>query len=249
MAVESSSPANGPVERPFSVSADVYDIIYGDLPYTEHAERITALVRDHMSEAATLLEVGCGTGLYLDLFRHEFAVEGLDISPDMLEVARHRMPDIPLHLGDMRTFELRSRFDVIACLFSSIGYMETRSDLLAAVANFVKHLAPGGVLVIDAWFTPGAWISGHIGTSVAERDGLVVARISHGVVEGAVSVMDMHHLVGRPGVGVKHYVERHRMGLFTHEEFMGVFAELGFDAYRLDDLVSMGRNRYFAFAT
>lgn len=235
--------------KPFTASADVYDIIYGDLPYGEQADRIANLVRDHARAAATLLEVGCGTGAFLHELRRHFAVEGLDVSAAMLDQARRRAPDLALHLGDMRTFDLGRKFDAIACLFSSIGYMATRSDLVAALSNFVRHLAPGGVIVIDPWFTPNAWIPGHVGTTMAQRDGVVVARLSYGAVEGAVSLMDMHHLVGQPGVGVTYFVERHRMGLFTDDEFMNVFAEIGLEGQRLDDLAFMGRSRYVAVTT
>jgi SAM-dependent methyltransferase len=198
--------------------------------------------------AHSLLEVGCGTGRYLQELRRHFSVEGLDVEPAMLDIARQRLPDVPLHEGDMRTFDLGRPFDAVMCLFSSIGYMTTREDLAAALGNMRRHLVPGGVMVIDPWFTPDAWIERHIGAGLDERGDLVVARLSHGTSDGRISVMDMHHLVGRKGVGVDHYVERHVMGLFTDEEYMDVFAEVGLAAERLDDLAWMDRNRYVAVA-
>lgn len=235
-------------DQPFSASAAVYDLIYRHLPYAEQADRIAGLVRERTPGAQTLLEVGCGTGRYLEELRRHFSVWGLDIEPAMLDLARTRLPDVPLHEADMRTFELARTFDVVVCLFSSIGYMTTRHDLVAALGNMRRHLVPGGVMVIDPWFTPDAWVHGHVGTTFEEGDGLVVARLSYGSSDGAVSVMDMHHLVGARGVGVEHYVERHVMGLFTDEQYMDAFAEVGLDARRLDDLAWMGRNRYVAVA-
>ena len=243
-----SGGAPAPRQRPFHLSADVYDVIYQHLPYVEQADRIAELVRQWMPAARSLLEVGCGTGRYLVELGRYFSVEGLDVEPAMLDVARTRLADVPLHEGDMRTFDLGRTFDVIACLFSSIGYMTTRAGLAAAVENMRRHLVPGGVMVIDPWFTPEAWIDGHVGGSLERRDDVVVGRLSHGTVDGNVSVMEAHHLVGRQGRGVEHYVERHVMGLFTDEQYMDIFAELGLDAERLDDLVWMGRNRYVAVA-
>ncbi len=235
-------------QPPFTVSAEVYDVIYQDLPYAEQADRIAELVRERLPGATSLLEVGCGTGRYMvELGRH-FAVEGVDVGSEMLDLARRRLPSAQLHHGDMRTFDLARPFDVVACLFSSIGYMTTRADLAAAIGNMLRHLVPGGVMVIDPWFTPDAWIEGHIGVDLERRDDVVVVRLSHGTVDGRVSVTDMHHLVGRQGHGVGHYVERHVMGLFTDAEYMALFAEFDMEAVRLDDLAWSGRNRYVAVA-
>jgi ubiquinone/menaquinone biosynthesis C-methylase UbiE len=241
--------APGPQQRPFHRSADVYDIIYQWLPYAEQADRIAELVRERRPEARSLLEVACGTGRYLvELQRHFSVIEGLDVEAAMLDIARERLPDVPLHEGDMRTFDVGRTFDVVVCLFSSIGYMTTREDLTAALRNMRRHLVPGGVMVIDPWFTPDAWIDGHVGGSLERGEDVVVGRLSHGTVDGTVSVMDAHHLVGRQGRGVEHYVERHVMGLFTDEQYVEVFGELGLDAERLDDLAWMDRNRYVAVA-
>lgn len=234
---------------PFTLSADVYDVIYQWLPYAEQADRIAELVRERRPGARTLLEVGCGTGRYLvELRRHFSVVEGLDVEPAMLDVARRRLPQVPLHRGDMRTFDIGRRFDAVVCLFSSIGYMRTRTDLVAAIDTMRRHLVAGGVMVIDPWFTPEAWVDGHVGGSLERGDDVIVCRLTHGTVDGNVSVMEAHHLVGRQGRGVEHYVERHVMGLFTNEQYMDVFAELGVAADRLDDLAWMGRGRYVAEA-
>jgi SAM-dependent methyltransferase len=231
---------------PFTVSADVYDIIYQHLPYDEQAARIVTRVRALLPTARSLLEVGCGTGQFLARFHAEFSVEGLDISEQMLAVAATRVPDLPLHCTDMRSFQLGRQFDVVACLFSSIGYMTSPSDLRAAVSTMAGHLVAGGVMIIDPWFTPKAAVDGFVGGSVDERGDVVVARVIHSLVEGRVSVTDMHHVVARANVGIEHYIERHRMGLFSDEEYAALLDELGCDAARFDDVAWSGRSRWVA---
>ncbi len=237
-------------EPPFSVSAEDYDLIYQNLPYDEQAESITAAIRTRRPGAETLLEVGCGTGQFLVRLREEFIVEGVDLSAAMLAVARRRVPDVALHRSDMRDFDLGRRFDAVACLFSSIGYMTTLDDVRRALENFVGHLLPGGVLVVDPWFSPDGIIPGYVGAGL-ERDGpgYAVARLSHMEVRGRLSVMDLHHLVGRAGGGITHYVERHEMGLVTDAEYGAIFADLGMDAVRTDDVAWSGRSRWIAVAS
>lgn len=74
-------------------------------------------------------------------------------------------------------------------------------------------------------------------------------RMSTGEVHGAISFVDMHHLVGRSGDTVHYDAELHRMGLLSNDDYMTMFGEPGFVAERLDDLAFMDRNRYVAFAT
>ena len=67
--------------------------------------------------------MACGTGRHVELLRKRYEVEGLDISGEMLEAARARCPGVVFHQADMRTFALGRRFDVVTCLFGSIGYV------------------------------------------------------------------------------------------------------------------------------
>ena len=40
-------------------------------------------------------------------------------------------------------------YDVVLCLFSSIGYVKTKSNLNRAVKCMANHLTPGGILLIE----------------------------------------------------------------------------------------------------
>ena len=105
---------------------------------------IQATLDAQAPRARSLLDVGCGTGRHLELLRERYEVEGLDINPTMLEAARERCPDVTFHEADMADFDLGSRFDVVMCLFSSIGYVRTEARLRSAVLCMRRHLNPGG---------------------------------------------------------------------------------------------------------
>jgi len=45
-------------------------------------------------------------------------------------------------------------------------------------------------------------------------------------VDGRLSIMDMHSLVGTPE-GIEHYAERHALGLFTSDEMTHVLRDCG----------------------
>jgi SAM-dependent methyltransferase len=140
-------------EAPFQRIARYYDAIYaarGRDPFAEIALLFSALASDGLNVASRkILDAGCGTGVHLDALGRHGAVEGLDRSPDMLDFARNRHPDVPLHLRDFADFQLESRFNVICCLFGSAGYLPDRIALRRALACLGVHLAPGGVLLVE----------------------------------------------------------------------------------------------------
>ena len=89
-------------EHPFGPSARVYDIVYSHLDYPESAALVEGLIRERNPQARSLLDMSCGTGLHLSIWRDSFEeVEGADIDPAMLAVARERLGgSVPLHEAD-----------------------------------------------------------------------------------------------------------------------------------------------------
>lgn len=202
--------------------------MYGDKSFIDEAATLRAIVERRRPGARTLLDVGCGTGGHLIHTREWIAVEGLDLSESMLEVARHKLPDVPLHAGDMRSFALDRRFDVVTSLFSAIGYVRSVEELEAAVATMARHLEPGGLLAIEPWFTPGQWQPGRKvrGGLLVDRDDLKVARLVVSEIQGRFAVTPMHHLVATPG-GVEHFVETHELFLAEVDELRAAFTAAG----------------------
>jgi SAM-dependent methyltransferase len=209
----------------FDKSAELYDLFYDWKDYRAESEKVRQLVTARHANARTLLDVACGTGSHLVHLREWFAVEGLDIDPGLLKVAARRLPDIPLHHADMRDFDLGRAFDVVTCLFSSIGYVETTAGLSRAVQTMARHLAASGVLIVEPWLTPDTFDPNRLGRVVlGERPDLQAVRMNGSRVEGNRSILDFHYLVARPG-SVEHLTETHTLGLFTDDEYRSAFEE------------------------
>ena len=136
----------------FSESAHVYDAIYGAFKdYAAETALIAALVRAEHPDARNILDVACGTGEHAKHLRyhHGFDVDGLDLDAGLLSVARTKVPEAQFFEADMSDFELNRRFDVVMCLFSSIGYLRSLDRITAALRCFRRHLALGGVIIVE----------------------------------------------------------------------------------------------------
>jgi SAM-dependent methyltransferase len=113
------------------------------------AARVLGFIRRHRPEAASLLELGCGTGSILARLIGIPSLTGLDRSPEMLAIAAQKVPGARLIEGDMASFALDERFDVVICVFDSLNHLLT-FDAWRSMFNAVhRHLADGGIFIFD----------------------------------------------------------------------------------------------------
>lgn len=210
----------------FIESAPFYDALYDFVDYPAAARQLHELIQDRAPGASTLLDVGCGTGRHLEQFQESYDVEGLDLDGKLLAVARQRCPDVPFHEASMVDFQLPRRFDVVTCLFSAIGYVQTVEDMRRAIATMARHLNPGGLLIVEPWFEPDRFWTDTVTANHVDRPDLKICWMYTSKREGDVSVLDIHYLVGTPD-RVEHLVEEHRIGLFTREESTSAMADVG----------------------
>ena len=209
----------------FNKSAKYYDAIYkaNSKDYVKESEKLHSLIQQHKkSSGNVLLDVACGTGLHLHYLRQHYQVEGLDLDPEILTIAKKNQPDIPFHQASMVDFDLNKKFDVITCLFSAIGYVETQSRLHQAIQTMTNHLNDGGVLLVEPWFGPGILSTSKVYVVFVDEPDLKIARMNINRVEENISFLDFHYLVATPE-GIENFAETHKLSLFTDEEYMQAF--------------------------
>jgi SAM-dependent methyltransferase len=100
-----------------------------------------------------VLEVGCGTGVFLRAAADRGAtVVGLDASAALLELARARVPEADLRHGDLQFLPFDDdTFDVVAG-FNAFFFA---SDMVAALREAGRVALPGGAVVIQVWGAHG----------------------------------------------------------------------------------------------
>jgi SAM-dependent methyltransferase len=110
-------------------------------------------------EKPHVLELACGTGrLLLPLVKAGYRVTGLDLSEEMLAIAREKIREQPAEIqervqlvyGDMRhPLETMSeqKFDFIILGFNSFQHLKTEDEQLSCLKETRRLLAPGGFFV------------------------------------------------------------------------------------------------------
>src|SRR5438105_1954656 len=119
-----------PFQRAFSC---YYDLLYADKNYRAEVDLIESVWAKYGAEPATILDAGCGSGGHaLELASRGYCVTGVDRSTALLEIARAkaaaRGANAAFVEGDLRTFELRSRFDACVCMFAALSFQLTNED-------------------------------------------------------------------------------------------------------------------------
>jgi SAM-dependent methyltransferase len=212
----------------YAQSAQAYDLLSQNRDYAANVAQLRSMFLRLHPAAATLLDVGCGTARHLSLLARHYEAEGLDASKGMLQVAATRVDPHRLHVGDMTHFDLGRRFDIVTCLFGSLGYAHEFSSLQKAIGCMAVHVSAGGLLVIEPWLTPERFIEGKLVYDSGADERLKVARMYVPRRIGNLSVYDIEYLIGTPE-GVRHFSEHHSLGLYTEDEVRSAIRVAGLE--------------------
>jgi SAM-dependent methyltransferase len=231
----------------FTKSARFYDALYSWKDYPAEAREIERIVARHAPSATSLLDVACGTGLHLAHLVGSFELNGMDLDPGMLELARSRVPEATFYEADMASFDLGRRFGAIICMFSSIGYMRTTDRLQAAFGRMSGHLDEGGVVVVEPWFSPEEFEDGRTDSLVGHSGGLTIERTALSSVRGTDSIMDFSYEVSdEKGAPLETFDEKHVLGLFTGDEYEAALSSAGLELIDEAQDGPTGRGLYVA---
>jgi SAM-dependent methyltransferase len=228
----------------FVAAAQYYDLIYSFKDYASECEFLRRRIAEEQPSARTLLDAACGTGEHAKYLVAHFEVDGFDLQPEFIEIARAKVPSGRFYLGDMSHFDLERTYDVIVCLFSSIGYLTRPEQVVSALACFRKHLQPDGVVLLEPWFEPNDWNSGKLHMISVDRPEVKICRIIQSGRRGNVSILNFHYLIATPQ-GVEHVTEVHELSMYTRDAMVGFFRQAGFTV-RFDAEGVCGRGLYVA---
>jgi SAM-dependent methyltransferase len=173
------------------------------------------------------LELGIGTGrVALPLASSGVEVQGLDASERMVERLRTKPggAEIPVTVGDFRSFELDTRFRLVYVVFNTFFGLLSQEDQIGCFERVARHLTPDGVFVIEAFVPDPSRYERGQRTSTVEV-GIDHVELETSVHHPADQRVDAIHTVLRPD-GARLYPVRLRYAWPSELDLMGRLAGL-----------------------
>ncbi len=205
--------------------------------FTQLAEAAARMVLDEIGPPAAAerrglaVDLGCGGGTLLrELVDAGFEGWGVDLSPEMVALARKRVPEATLAVGDALAVDLPP-CQVVTAIGEVFNYAFVEHDQAAIEAAFARihdALEPGGILLFDV-ATPGRAADGPTSAQRAGRGWRVEATAQE---QGAwlTRTIDTWRTVAGQ---TRHSREVHRLRLLEAGWIMGALRAAGFDAEHL----------------
>jgi SAM-dependent methyltransferase len=139
--------------------AQYYDLFYSNKDYQFECEFLHSEIRKHVKKApadVSILELACGTGTHAAWIAQKgYQIIATDRSNDMLEIARNKtaqFQNAKVVQMDMQNFlEFDKKFDVVLCLFDSIGYLISNDSITSAFHNIQSVMSENGIFIMEFW--------------------------------------------------------------------------------------------------
>ena len=221
--------------------------IYDAVPLYAARTDVLFYVGEAEKVKGPVLELGCGTGrVLLPLARAGHTVVGLDGSPQMLARCKAKLREEPkavrdrvtIHEGDVRSFDLGTRFAVVIAPFRVVQQLSTIDDQLRFLDAVVRHLAPGGRLIFDV-FNPN--FASLISADGKEREDTPEQQLPDGRsfrrsyriarvrwVDQVSEIELLYYVSDASGGKPNRHVQSFEMRWYLHAELVHLLARSGF---------------------
>lgn len=233
----------------YGVFAQVYNELMDDeifLKWRDYTEK-------HLPKGSSILELGCGNGqLGILLKKAGYAIEGLDLSEEMLSLAQVRQEEagvqFPLIQGDMRNLEGFGLYDAIISFCDSLCYLPKTADFKRTFQEAYEHLTEEGVFLFDVFTTEH--IESLDGYSYHdEMPGILFVWDSyHGESEHSIE-HDLSFFIEQEDGSYSREIELHQERTYPIDTYLSMLKEAGFTNIEVNadfDQVVTGENiRWF----
>lgn len=207
-------------------------IISSPEEYREETELFCkTIINNSKIKPQTLLHLGCGAGIYDYTFKKHFKVTGVDISNEMLKIAKKLNPEVKYIHGDMREIRLKLRFDAVA-IPDSIGYMTTVKDLYKTINTAYRHLNTGGILLIVAHMRDNFKENNFVYTG-SKKDIKITIFENNCITNKTKYEATFVYLIRRKNK-LEIYTDKHTIGLFNLTTWKKLLKEKGFSLKKIN---------------
>lgn len=216
-----------------------YDKMMGGVEYDGWSRYLMTLL--DRSGAKKVAECACGTGnITWRLAKRGYEVTGLDLSEDMLLVAREKLRKMglrcPFVCEDMRALSLHKPVDAVIAACDGVNYVtEGAEDFFAAAYRALK---PGGVLLFDvsSAYKLSKILGGRTFGDTGEDWGYIWENVFD--EESALLEMELTCFI-KEGSHYTRFEETHLQRAYTQEELTAALKKAGFERVEVYEAFTM----------
>lgn len=224
--------------------AYVYDEFTKNVDY----ESWFKFLRKYLSKKGKLLDIGCGTASITTKFRkYGYDTYGVDISEDMLKVAKAKDDKIKYFNLDITKEKLDKKFDYITCNFDTVNYFSGYDAMNNFLSNCSYMQSKGGILIFDL-------VIEQIFEEMFENDIFIDEEENYTAIFRHENLKNNEHLVEitafikNDDQTYSKYVEEHIKYIYDVNEVINMLNINGYSIYDIAKNEMYGESRLFLIA-
>jgi len=219
------------MSRLYNELAQYYDFFSPIDRIVTEVEFIYGELGNVIAASPKVLELGCGTGRYLaELAAKGFQPYGIDISRNMLQIARRRVPDAMLIDGDFTDSRVLKRFEpceLVIALSVVLMYVPNIEIIEDIFRSIYERLVPGGLFVFDLWKWYPTTGGSYLGKYNAAETGLTAMRAMEWTPKGAL-LESRDCFIIDDGHATHVAFDKHQLTLFDVDALTEILSRCGF---------------------
>ena len=214
--------------------AEYYDVLELDSENTLKMNNFLGdIFRSYNVKSA--LDMTCGTGAQtIELKKKGYDIAALDISKEMLNVARKKSKDLAIkfYQGDIRTSKI-GKFDAVIAIFNAIGHL-SKKDFGIAISNISDNLKNSGLFIFDIFnldfMKSGGFIKHRFIDKAKEHSGIKYVRFNKNTIDYKNGIMGVNQEVYiQEGLGKPKIIkEKWDMQIYSSKELTEILKKYGF---------------------
>jgi len=210
--------------------ARFYDTLMGSNKYPGWKDLIKDVLNKYSVKTGLCLDIACGTGNISRLVAElGFEVVGLDLSMEMIKIAKDKIPSGDFIKADIRDFNLplryQSKIDLVVCFYDSLNYLLTDRELLDTFKSVYRNIQAGSIFIFDMNPMDHILTAQKFKPRINEDKNFFSTFCFSG--EGRFWILDMDFFV-KNGNCFNHFKERHVERGYDQEDVLPLLKETGF---------------------
>lgn len=130
----------------YDIIRDAYDLVFRDT--YKKVPFVCELLKKYQVTSA--LELGSGSGLFtIPIKEAGFAIEGLELSREMISFMAKKKSALPIHQGNIRNYRLDRKYDAILMLSSILVLLNDHEEIGESLRSSYEHLPSKGLFLLE----------------------------------------------------------------------------------------------------